>query len=127
MIGALIMVHGDDNGLVLPPKIAPKKIVIATIRNDEKVLEIANKLNSELKAQGYRVILDTSDKSAGFKFAEYEMKGVPLRIEIGPRDIANGHVVMARRDNGEKETVDIENVCEKVKVLLDEIQKFMYD
>ena len=127
MIGALIMVHGDDNGLVLPPKIAPKQIVIATIRNDENVLKVASEIESKLKACGHRVILDTSDKSAGFKFAEYEMKGVPLRIEIGPRDIVNGNVVFARRDNGEKETVKIEDISDKVAKVLELIQKNMYD
>lgn len=126
MIGGLIMVHGDDNGLVLPPKIAPKQVVIATIRNNENVLKVANEFESKLKALGLRVIVDTSDKSAGFKFAEYEMKGVPVRVEVGPRDIENGQVIIARRDTGAKETIKIEEVESVITKLLDDIQANMY-
>ncbi len=127
MIGALIMVHGDDNGLILPPKIAPKQVVIASIRNDENVLKAVNSIFDTLKKAGLRVQSDISDKSAGFKFAEYEMKGVPVRIEVGPRDIANNQVVIARRDTGAKEIVKFEDIEKRVLALLDEIQKNMYD
>lgn len=127
MIGALIMVHGDDNGLILPPKIAPKQVVIASIRNDENVLKAVNSIFDTLKKAGLRVQSDISDKSAGFKFAEYEMKGVPVRIEVGPRDIANNQVVIARRDTGAKEIVNFEDIEKRVLALLDEIQKNMYD
>lgn len=126
-IGALIMVHSDDNGLVLPPKIAPKQAVIVTIRNSEEVLAAARKLEAELKAAGVRVFVDDSDKSAGFKFAEHEMKGVPVRIELGPRDLAENKVVLARRDNGEKTVCHIEEVKEGVVTLLDKIQKNMFE
>ena len=127
MIGALIMVHGDDNGLILPPKIAPKQVVIASIRNDENVLKAVNSIFDTLKKAGLRVQCDISDKSAGFKFAEYEMKGVPVRIEVGPRDIANNQVVIARRDTGAKEIVKFEDIEKRVLAFLDEIQKNMYD
>ncbi len=127
MIGALIMVHGDDNGLVLPPKIAPKQVVIASIRNDENVLNSVNLIEKILKRANIRVQCDVSDKSAGFKFAEYEMKGVPVRIEVGPRDVANNQVVIARRDTGTKEIVRFEDIKKYVLSLLNSIQKNMYD
>ncbi len=127
MIGALIMVHGDDNGLVLPPKIAPKQVVIASIRNDENVLGAVDKIAETLKKAGLRLQCDVSDKSAGFKFAEYEMKGVPVRIEVGPRDVANNQVVIARRDTGTKEIVKFEDIERHVLALLDEIQANMYE
>ena len=127
MIGALIMVHGDDNGLVLPPKIAPKQVVIASIRNDENVLNAVSSIAETLKKAGLRLQCDVSDKSAGFKFAEYEMKGVPVRIEVGPRDVANNQVVIARRDTGSKEIVKFEDIEKRVLALLDEIQTNMYE
>ena len=127
IIGALIMVHGDNNGLVLPPKIAPKQVVIASIRNNDEVLNTISKIADELKNKNIRFICDTSDKSAGFKFAEHEMKGVPVRIEVGPRDVESGNVILARRDNGEKQVVKLENVCEEVVKLLDVIQNSMFE
>ena len=127
IIGSLIMVHGDDNGLVLPPKIAPKQVVVISIRNDEKVLSAVQSISKALSDKGLRVCTDTSDKSAGFKFAEYEMKGLPVRIEIGPRDIENKQVVLVRRDNGQKYTVRIDEVDNKVCELLEDIQNCMYE
>ena len=127
IIGALIMVHGDNNGLVLPPKIAPKQVVIASIRNNDEVLNTISKIADELKNKNIRFICDTSDKSAGFKFAEHEMKGVPVRIEVGPRDVESGNVILARRDNGEKQVVKLEIVCEEVVKLLDVIQNSMFE
>ena len=127
IIGALIMVHGDNNGLVLPPKIAPKQVVIASIRNNDEVLNTISKIADKLKNKNIRFICDTSDKSAGFKFAEHEMKGVPVRIEVGPRDVESGNVILARRDNGEKQVVKLENVCEEVVKLLDVIQNSMFE
>lgn len=127
MIGALIMVHGDDNGLVLPPKIAPKQVVIASIRNNDEVSKVIDQINEELAKEGIRILVDKSDKSAGFKFAEYEMKGIPVRIEVGPRDIANGKVVVARRDTSLKEEVNIADIAQYVKNLLVDIQQSMYN
>lgn len=128
MIGAIIMVHGDDNGLVLPPRIAPTQVAIVPIKNDEKVLASANKIKKLLEDAGVRVVLsDDPDKSAGFKFAEYEMQGVPLRVEIGPRDLESGNVVVARRDNFEK--ISLENngkIAVKIGEILDAIHENMY-
>ena len=103
MIGAIIMVHGDDNGLVLPPKIAPIQVVIVPIAAHKGgVIEKAKELEAKLKAKGLRVKVDDSDNSPGWKFAEYEMKGVPVRLEIGPKDIEKDQCVLVRRDNREK-------------------------
>ena len=128
MIGALIMVHGDDSGLVLPPRIAPTQAVIIPIQmKKEGVLEAAAKVREELASAGIRVKLDDSDKSPGWKFSEQEMRGFPMRIELGPRDIANGQAVLVRRDTGEKTTVSLDGIGESVKALLDEIQQNLYD
>lgn len=103
MIGALIMVHGDDSGLKLPPRIAPTQICVVPIQQrKEGVLEKAQELTEVLKKAGFRVKLDDSEKSPGFKFADQEVRGIPLRIEIGPKDIEAGHAVLVRRDTREK-------------------------
>ncbi len=126
LIGALIMVHGDDNGLVLPPAVAPYQTVIVPImQRKEGVLEKAREVKESLKAAGIRVILEDSEKSPGWKFAEHEMRGVPVRLELGPRDIENGEAVLVRRDNGEKLTVRLENLAEELKRLLSVIQRDM--
>ncbi len=123
LIGAIIMVHGDDNGLVLPPKIAPSQLVIVPIATKkEGVLEKAQELYDRLKASGLRVLKDFTDQTPGWKFAEYEMKGVPLRLEIGPRDIENNNCVLVRRDNGEKVIVSLDNLESEVSKLLEDIQ-----
>jgi prolyl-tRNA synthetase len=110
LIGAVIMTHGDNSGLVLPPAVAPVQAVIVPIaQHKEGVLEKAGEMFEKLKALGIRVKLDDSDNSPGWKFAEYEMKGVPVRIEIGPKDIEAGQCVVATRYNGEKQTVSIGN------------------
>ncbi len=122
IIGAVIMVHGDDSGLVLPPRIAPTQVVIVPImQKKEGVLAKANELKEKLSKVS-RVIVDDSDKSPGWKFSEHEMKGVPVRVEIGPRDIENNQAVLARRDNGEKITVSLDNIEEEVANLLEKIQ-----
>lgn len=122
IIGAVIMVHGDNSGLVLPPRIAPNQVVIVPImQKKEGVLEKANEIKEKLSKVS-RVILDDSDKSPGWKFSEYEMKGIPVRVELGPRDIENNQAVLARRDNGEKITVSLDNIEEEVTKLLDTIQ-----
>ena len=106
MIGALIMVHGDNSGLVLPPRIAPVQAVIIPIQQrKEGVLETAEKLEAQLKEAGIRVKTDATDKSPGFKFAEQEMRGIPVRIECGPKDIEANQAVVVRRDTREKITV----------------------
>lgn len=128
MIGALIMVHSDDYGLVLPPRIAPKQVVIVPIGNSEEVINISNKINKELLENNITSYIDNSEKSPGFKFAEAEVNGIPVRIEIGARDLEQNKITFARRDTREKivEDKDI-NVTEYVKNLLETIQKDMYD
>ena len=113
LIGAIIMTHGDDNGLVLPPAVAPIQVVILPIaQHKEGVLEKAAELRDKLAAAGIRVKLDDSENSAGWKFSEYEMKGVPVRVEIGPKDIENGQCVVVTRHNREKTIVSLENMLE---------------
>ena len=124
LIGALIMVHGDERGIKLPPNVAPIQVVIVPVQmHKDGVLDKANKINKALISSGVRVKLDDSDKTPGWKFNEYEMKGVPLRLEIGPRDIENNNCVLVRRDTHEKITANLENVENTVKDLLKEIQQ----
>ena len=128
LLGAIIMVHGDDNGLVLPPYVAPiQAVVIPVAQQKPGVIPAARELAQMLKEAGIRVKLDESDKTAGWKFSEYEMKGVPVRVEIGPRDIENGVVTLAKRNTGEKITVKKEEMVETVKSLMDIIHKEMYE
>ena len=122
LIGGLIMTHSDNNGLVLPPKVAPVQLVIIPIAQHKAgVLEKAGELLGELKATA-RIKLDDTDHSPGWKFSEYEMKGVPLRLELGPKDIEQNQCVLVRRDTGEKVVASLDNICETVEKLLDEIQ-----
>lgn len=126
-IGAIIMVHGDDNGLVLPPFVAPIQVVIVPIAaHKEGVLDKAAELKKALEDK-FRVKLDDSDKMPGWKFAEYEMKGVPLRVEIGPRDIENNQCVCVRRDNGEKTVVPLDQLAQEVERLLQAVRDGMYE
>ena len=128
MIGGMIMVHGDDRGLKLPPKVAPIQVVILPIAmHKEGVLEKATELYNEIKAVGLRVKLDDSEQSAGWKFNQWEMKGVPARIEIGPRDIENGVVTVVRRDTLEKFTMPIQGIGENLVKLMADIHQTMYD
>lgn len=123
LIGAVIMVHGDDSGLVLPPAIAPIEVMIIPIaQRKEGVLEKAEELRSLLSGS-HRVKVDDSDKSPGWKFAEYEMKGVPVRLEIGPKDIEQNQCVLVRRDTREKLFVSLDNIEEEVANLLGTMQK----
>ena len=127
MIGALIMVHGDDNGLVLPPKIAPVELMIIPIAQHKPgVSDKVNELHARL-GEKFRVKADTSDKMAGWKFSEYEMRGIPLRLEIGPRDIENNSCVLVRRDNYEKITVSLDELEGRVSEILDDIQISLYN
>lgn len=126
LIGAIIMVHGDDRGLVLPPKIAPTQIAIIPIQQKkEGVLEKAAQLKDMLS--GFRVKVDDTDKSPGWKFSEQEMRGIPLRIEIGPKDIEAGQCVAVRRDNGEKTTILIDELSVKVTEILNAMQEDMLE
>ena len=127
MIGALIMVHGDDAGLVLPPRIAPMQVAIIPIGKDEEVLTLANQYQKELAKNNISAYVDESEKSPGFKFAEAEVNGIPVRIEIGARDLANSQVTFARRDTFEKITVSLDtNIVEFTKNLMTKIQNNMY-
>ncbi len=126
LIGGIIMTHGDDNGLVLPPAIAPIQVVIIPIAfHKPGVLEKCAELKDALSKQ-YRVKLDDSDQSAGWKFSEYEMKGVPLRIEVGPRDLEQGVCVIATRADGSKETVSLDGIVETVGLKLQQAHEIMY-
>ncbi len=128
VIGGLIMTHGDNNGLVLPPHIAPIQVIVLPIAAHKPgVTEKAEELVARLKAAGLRVKGDFSDNSPGWKFANWEMKGVPLRIEIGPRDMEQGQCVAARRDNGEKVTVSLDEIETAVPALLDAVQQGLFD
>ena len=125
-IGAVIMVHGDDNGLVLPPKIAPIQVaVIPVAQHKPGVLAAANALKTRL-AQQFRVKLDDSDNSPGWKFAQYEMQGVPLRLEIGPKDIEQNQCVLVRRDNREKQIVPLDRLEESIQTLLHQFHDALY-
>ena len=131
LMGALIMTHSDDNGLVLPPNLAPIQVVIVPIfkKQDQldALMEKLNPMADELKKLGIRVQIDASDKATpGFKFAEYELKGVPLRLAMGGRDLENGTIELARRDTMTKETVSFDNIVETIQNLLHEIQDNIY-
>jgi prolyl-tRNA synthetase len=126
LIGAIIMVHGDDSGLVLPPRIAPTQVMIVPImQKKEGVLEKAAELKDMLS--NYRVKIDASDKNPGYKFAEQEMRGIPLRVEVGPKDIEAGQAIVVRRDTREKVTVAFDELDAKIGELLEQMQKDMYE
>ncbi len=127
LIGGIIMTHGDNNGLVLPPKIAPIQVIVAPVAQHKPgVLEAARALRDALAAAGLRVKLDDSDNSLGWKCAQWEMKGVPLRVEIGPRDIENGQCCMVRRDNREKSFISLADAPESAKALLAQVHDGLY-
>ncbi|HUC90934.1 MAG TPA: proline--tRNA ligase [Paenibacillus sp.] len=131
LIGALIMVHGDDRGLALPPKVAPTQVIMIPIgppKTREQVVGRVDELYKDLKAAGIRVrVDDRADLSPGWKFNEYEMRGVPLRLELGPRDMDNGVVVLVSRISGEKRVVPQDNLAEEVRRMLDEIHNDMFE
>ena len=127
IIGAIIMTHGDNNGLVLPPAVAPIQVVILPIAmHKEGVLDKAMELKDRL-AKTFRVKVDDSDNSAGWKFAEYEMKGVPLRLEIGPKDIANNQCVLVRRDNREKTFVSLDHLEQAIEEQLEAVRRGIHE
>ena len=128
LIGALIMVHGDDSGLVLPPKIAPVQVdVIPIMQNKDGVLNKAYEVKEALVKAGLRVKVDDTDKKPGWKFSEQEMRGIPVRVEMGPRDIEAGQAIIVRRDTREKTTVAIESLAEEIKNILDKMQTEMLE
>ncbi|RHM58881.1 MULTISPECIES: proline--tRNA ligase [Coprobacillaceae] len=129
LLGAIIMVHGDNNGLVLPPRVAPIQVMIVPVmQHKEGVLDKAYEIEQQLKAAGIRVKVDASDKTPGYKFADAEMRGIPLRLEIGPKDIQNNQCVLARRVDGTKEKYALdENLAQTIKNLMDEIHEQMYN
>ena len=127
MIGGIIMTHGDNNGLVLPPRIAPiQAMVIPVAQHKPGVIDAASELLARLKAAGVRAKMDDSDQSMGWKAAEYEMKGVPLRVEIGPKDMEKGQCCICRRDNREKVFVPLTELEQTVAKLLDEVHEGLY-
>jgi len=128
MIGTMFAIHSDDKGLVLPPKIAPNQIVIIPIlieKSKAEVLKEANKIAKELE-EFNPLLDDREDKTPGFKFNDYELKGIPVRIEIGPRDIEKKEVVVARRDNGEKKSIKIAGLVKEIPKILGDIQKSLF-
>ncbi|HWQ51602.1 MAG TPA: proline--tRNA ligase [Terriglobales bacterium] len=128
IIGGIIMTHGDDNGLVLPPAVAPVQVVVIPIAAHKGgVLEKAEDVTAQLKAAGIRAKLDDSDNSAGWKFAEYEMKGVPLRLEVGPRDIEKGECVVVARDDRSKTAVPLSELADKLPEMLEAFRARIYD
>jgi prolyl-tRNA synthetase len=130
LVGAAIMVHGDDSGLVLPPKIAPYQVVIVPIGRDnwrEAVLPKAQEIYRQLVDAGIRATIDERDERPGWKFAEWELRGVPLRLEIGPKDIEKSAVLLARRDTREKLGVPMDGLAPRIIALLDEIQRGLFD
>src|SRR3954470_19103439 len=130
LIGAAIMVHGDDSGLVLPPRIAPYQVVIVPIGRDnwqETVLPKAREIEQHLAGAGIRVTLDEREERPGWKFAEWELRGVPLRVEIGPKDIEKSAVLVARRDTREKQSLSMTDLPAQLRALLDAIQQNLFD
>jgi len=127
MMGGIIMTHGDNSGLVLPPKVAPiQAVVIPVAQHKEGVLEASRALLERLKKAGLRVKLDDSEQSPGWKFAEYEMKGVPLRVELGPKDIEKNQCVLVRRDSGEKSFAGLNGLEDSVRAMLEDIHAGLY-
>lgn len=128
LLGAIIMVHGDNNGLVLPPRVAPVQVMIIPIQQQKDgVLDKAYEIEKTLKDAGIRVKVDATDKSPGWKFSEAEMRGIPLRLEIGPKDIESNACVIAKRNDGTKEKYDLnDNLSNVIKELLDKIHDEMY-
>ena len=128
MIGALIMVHSDDNGLVLPPRIAPRQVVIVPIGKEEAVMNLADEYNKALISAGITSFVDKTERSPGFKFAEHEVNGIPVRIEIGVRDLAENTITLARRDTREKIKISKDcDIVKEVNALMDEIQKNLFE
>jgi prolyl-tRNA synthetase len=130
ILGALIGIHGDDKGLVMPPEVAPTQIVIVPIvfKGKEKiVLDACKSLEKKLKEANFRVHLDKRDITPGNKYYDWELKGVPIRVEIGPRDIEKKQIIIVRRDTSEKKSIPLESSVKKIKSELESIAKNLYD
>src|SRR5439155_533398 len=130
LVGGVIMTHGDDSGLVLPPRVAPYQVVIVPIGREnwrETVLPKAKEIQAELVAARIRVTLDERDERPGWKFSEWELRGVPLRVEIGPKDIDKSAVLVARRDTREKQSLPMDGLAARLRDLLDEVQVNLFD
>jgi prolyl-tRNA synthetase len=130
LVGAIIMTHGDDSGLILPPLVAPYQVVVVPIGRDnwrETVLPKAREIQAALQAAGIRVTLDEREERPGWKFAEWELRGVPLRLEIGPKDIEKSQVLLARRDTREKLGVPLDGLTDRVRGLLTDIQRGLFE
>jgi prolyl-tRNA synthetase len=129
LMGALVMAHADDDGLIIPPKLAPTQVVIVPIPKPlPELQEVADKLASELRSKGVRVTIDNDEQNRpGFKFAEYELQGIPVRLGLGARDLANGTVEVARRDTKEKANVNVDGLADHIVNLLDDIQRTMFE
>src|SRR5438094_3580729 len=126
LVGGVVMTHGDDSGLILPPRVAPYQVVIVPIGRDnwrEAVLPSARKIEDQLRTAGIRVTLDERDERPGWKFSEWELRGVPLRVEIGPKDIEKSAVLVARRDTREKQSLPMDGLAANLRTLLDEVQQ----
>jgi len=126
----VIMTHGDDSGLVLPPRVAPYQVVIVPIGREnwrETVLPRARDIERELAAAGIRVTLDARDERPGWKFSEWELRGVPLRVEIGPKDIEKSAVLVARRDTRAKQSVPMSGLADSLRTLLDDVQRTLFE
>src|SRR2546423_12914870 len=125
LVGGVVMTHGDDSGLILPPRVAPHQVVIVPIGRDnwrETVLPKAQEIQQQLRSAGIRVTLDERDERPGWKFSEWELRGVPLRVEIGPKDIEKSAVLVARRDTREKQSLAMDGLATRIQQLLDEAQ-----
>ncbi|WP_338969924.1 proline--tRNA ligase [Spiroplasma endosymbiont of Labia minor] len=127
LIGGIIMTHSDDSGLVLPSDIAPIQIAIVIVKNTDEIISVANNLLNRLQINNFRVNIEDSDKSLGFKMAEVEIKGIPLRMEIGPRDLENGVVTISKRNNSIKIQISLENIVEEAKKMLVEYDQSLYE
>src|SRR5262249_38880111 len=130
LVGGVIMTHGDDSGLVLPPNVAPYQVVIVPIGRDDwrqTVLPKAQEIQQQLMAAGIRVTRDERDERPGWKFSEWEMRGVPLRLEIGPKDIEKSAVLLARRDTREKQSVSMDGLAQRTAQMLDEVQRSLLE
>ena len=130
LVGGVVMTHGDDSGLILPPRVAPYQVVIVPIGRDnwrETVLPKAQEIQQQLRSAGIRVTLDERDERPGWKFSEWELRGVPLRVEIGPKDIEKSAVLVARRDTREKQSLAMDGLATRIQQLLDDVQRTLLD
>jgi len=130
LVGGVVMTHGDDSGLILPPRVAPYQVVVVPIGRDnwrETVLPKAQEIQQQLRSAGIRVTLDERDERPGWKFSEWELRGVPLRVEIGPKDIEKSAVLVARRDTREKQSLAMDGLATRIQQLLDDVQRTLFD